>query len=336
VGSERHALQKLSFIVSFYFLLDYSILTKSLNRKQLANRLKLVGNALLSHQTVDQEQKRLSFLLMKRHPIHEFIHKLDTHDLKRLVKLDNRQGIPYMRCLLARQYFERYPQQPLKALGNDFSNLVNNDKVGVAFKNPTGANLCYVNSSINMLLHGDKVLNCLKGTNNHIANFLLKFSEGHGIQDATCLRESVAMKFPQFGNTNQQCPAEFLLSLINSVECLKDLTRLEMMVTYECQVCKVITNSPTTEEFLMLTENIKGGNISEIYLNNRTSYLVKNCQECRATLADHKSTQTMIITPKVLLIEVKSSTTSCGTWLERSERALHPEQNSNLDYRFFL
>jgi hypothetical protein len=314
-------------------------LTNGLDRKQLAHRFKLFGDALLSNQNVTHEQKRLSNLLMKQHPIHQFIAKILPDDLKRLVKLGCKQRVPYMRSLLAKRYFERHPQQPLKALGNDLSELVNtfdNDKVGVAFKNPTGANLCYVNSCSNMLLHSEKVLNCLKGTNNQIANFLLKFGEGHGIQNATCVRESVAMKFPQFGNSNQQCPAEFLLSLINSVECLKDLTRLEMMVTYECQVCKVITNSPTTEEFLMLTENIKGGNISEIYLNNRTSYLVKNCQECRATLADHKSTQTMIITPKVLLIEVKSSTTSCGTWLERSERALHPEQNSNLDYRFFL
>jgi hypothetical protein len=30
--------------------------------------------------------------------------------------------------------------------------------------------------------------------------------------------------------------------------------------------------------------------------------------------------------PRELTIEVKSSTTSCGTWLERSERALHPTE----------
>jgi uncharacterized UBP type Zn finger protein len=114
------------------------------------------------------------------------------------------------------------------------------------------------------------------------------------------------MKFSQFCNTNQQCPADFMLSLIDSVQSLKDLTRLEMLVTYQCQVCQVITNSPTTEVFFMLPESIKGGNnTTEIYFNNRISHLEKDCQACKAKNSNHKQTQTMILRPKVLLLALK-------------------------------
>jgi hypothetical protein len=79
-----------------------------------------------------------------------------------------------------------------------------------------------------------------------------------------------------------------------------------MLVTYQCKVCQVITNSPTTEVFFMLPESIKGGNnTTEIYFNNRISHLEKDCQACKAKNSNHKQTQTMILRPKVLLLALK-------------------------------
>jgi uncharacterized UBP type Zn finger protein len=285
-------------------------LTAHLGRKELDEKFKSFGQSI-GRQNIDKEQQRLANLMMKKHRIHQLIGSITKDKLTTMamVGLNYMQSVPQMRKQLANHYFKHFPNEPLTALRKDLEGVLHEQKVtkvGVSPKNPNGANLCYVNSCINLLLCSGKVLNNLTNNqNNELVKLLLSFALGNGTQNATHLRDSVAMKFPQFGNTNQQCPAEFLLSLINSVESLKDLTRLEMMVSYECRVCKVITNSPTTEEFLMLTENIKGDNISEIYLNNRTSYLQKNCHKCRTTLADHKSTQTMIITPKVLLLNLK-------------------------------
>jgi hypothetical protein len=300
-------------------------LTTHLGRKELDERFKSFGKLANGRHTITQEQQRLANFLMKEHPIHQLIESIKKDKLTDLLNLNYRQSVPKMKKGLANEYFKFFPNEPLTALRKDLEGVQHKQKVtkvGISLKNPNGANLCYVNSCINLLLHSEKVLNNLKNNqNNELVKLLLSFALGNGAQIATHLRDSVAMKSPQFGNTNQQCPAEFLLSLINSVECLKDLTRLEMMVTYECQVCKVITNSPTTEEFLMLTENIKGGNISEIYLNNRTSYLQKNCQVCGTTLADHNSTQTMIITPKVLLLNGMSSFGYFGRFFETARTA---------------
>jgi hypothetical protein len=224
-------------------LSDYSVFTNNMDRNELLKGFQKLGDSLKSREAVTKEQHRLARLLMKNHPIHQFIETISKDKLTYLLNVSYKQDLPKMRRALALKYFEQHPKCPLKAMLKDLGTLnKNSSKVGILFENPKGNNLCYVNSCINALLFSETVLNQLKnGSNSLIVKSLIRLAEGNGTQNAGCFRKSVAEFFPDFNNNNQQDPMEFMYCLINILDCLKNLTRLKMQDTFQCDKCKVIT-----------------------------------------------------------------------------------------------
>jgi uncharacterized UBP type Zn finger protein len=269
------------------------------------------GDSIGFH-AISQERVRLKQVLMKHHPLKNYIESLNRPSL---LQLHNGKGDMTKRSqqkvkqLLLGNYFKKYPHQPLTMLMRDlgketFVSKKYND--GICFENPKGTNLCYVNSCLNALMTSETVLNQLKnGSNSLIARSLIRLAEGNGTQNAGCFRKSVAEFFPDFNNNNQQDPMEFMYCLINILDCLKNLTRLKMQDTFQCDKCKVITIGQTDETFI-LSEFISGNSTTEIFMKNRTEQgFEKECIKCNLKLACHTKTETMIQTPKVLLLSLK-------------------------------
>ena len=85
---------------------------------------------------------------------------------------------------------------------------------GVSFNNDVGY-LCYCNSAVNFLCASKNVSEKIKQNDCVLCDFLLSKRNDFSLeQSSLLLKDWVAYNHPQFNNSLQQCPSEFISCLL--------------------------------------------------------------------------------------------------------------------------
>ena len=104
---------------------------------------------------------------------------------------------------------------------------------GISFTNP--GYLCYCNSSVNGLLASEIISSNLAQDHCVVCSFLLsKRSDNSYEQSAFLLKHHIARINAQFNNTEHQDPSEFIYCLLRECNMLSELTRSEIISSFQC------------------------------------------------------------------------------------------------------
>ena len=126
-------------------------------------------------------------------------------------------------------------------------------------------------------------------------------------QSSLHFKEWIAEKYPEFQSTNFQDPSEFISCLISECQKLTQLTKCEIISSYQCNNCDEVTNDADHDERFrnIIYLKINGNSIAEIILNARTAKdtLLQRCLWCE-NMNHHEITQNWLILPSVLIISL--------------------------------
>ena len=154
---------------------------------------------------------------------------------------------------------------------------------GVRLENPLGANLCFVNVCVNVLLNVRHIRSLIPS--DQVLTLLQNFLKNASIlQSAKDLRQLLATKFQNFANTDMHDSSEALECLIESSEELKKAFKFILKTVFECAQCG--TKSSTEESWICLKlYNLQGKSIQELLESNlgKVSTTKKLCGNKKCT-----------------------------------------------------
>ena len=178
---------------------------------------------------------------------------------------------------------------------------------GISFSNPH--NLCYCNASVNGILASRTIFESIQPEHCACCDILNSKKTDFSIhQSSNLLKQIVASKHPEFDNSDQQDPYEFMSYIINECSVLSQLTQSEIISSYSCQNCFFSRDdSDSNERFKNIIHlNIIGQSITDIVSRAKTNIQNdwKRCLNCNE-ICNHVTKQNWLILPSVLIITLE-------------------------------